>query len=217
MSAGIKLIVGLGNPGQQYRFTRHNAGAMFLESLCDGFHGELRPDAKFFGMAERISIAGKDVRLLFPTTFMNNSGQAVSAMVHYFDIEPGEILIAYDELDLPVGTVRLKTGGGHGGHNGVRDVEKALGSRDFHRLRIGIGRPRGDGINYVLGVPSKAEADAIQGNIDEAVGLLPLLVEGKFQMAMGKLHTDTEKNLARKRPAGPTSDAADPENHGDKK
>ncbi len=217
MSAGIKLIVGLGNPGQQYRLTRHNAGAMFLESLCDGFHGELRPDAKFFGMAERINIAGKDVRLLFPTTFMNNSGQAVSAMVRYFDIEPGEILVAYDELDLPVGTVRLKTGGGHGGHNGVRDVEKALGTRDFHRLRIGIGRPRGDGINYVLGVPSKEEADAIQGNIDEAIGLLPLVVEGKFQMAMGKLHTDTEKNVGRKRPAGPTSDAADPENHGDKK
>ncbi len=217
MSTGIKLIVGLGNPGQQYRFTRHNAGAMFLESLCDVFYGEMRPDAKFFGKAERINIAGKYVRLLFPTTFMNNSGQAVSAMVHYFDIQPGEILIAYDELDLPVGTVRLKTGGGHGGHNGVRDVEKALGTRDFHRLRIGIGRPRGDGINYVLGVPSKAEADAIQDNIDEAIGLLPLLVEGKFQMAMGKLHTDMEKNVGQKRPAGPTSDAADPENHGDKK
>jgi len=217
MSDGIKLIVGLGNPGQQYRFTRHNAGAMFLESLCEDFHGELRPDGKFFGMADRITVAGKDVRLLFPTTFMNNSGQAVSAMARYFDIEPGEILIAYDELDLPVGTVRLKTGGGHGGHNGVRDVEKALGSRYFHRLRIGIGRPRGDGIDYVLGVPSKAEADAIQGNIDEAIALLPLLVDGKVQDAMKALHTNPEKEAGRIRPAGPSSDATNPEDNGDKK
>ncbi|MBT5483960.1 MAG: aminoacyl-tRNA hydrolase [Gammaproteobacteria bacterium] len=194
MNDGIKLIVGLGNPGQQYRFTRHNAGAMFLETLCDDFHGELRPDSKFFGLAERISIAGHDVRLLFPTTYMNNSGQAVSAMARYYDIAPENILVAYDELDLPVETIRLKSGGGHGGHNGVRDIAKALDSNEFYRLRIGIGRPTGKGIDYVLGVPSKQEADAIQNNIDEAIRLLPLLVEGKFQEAMGKLHTK-EDNL----------------------
>ena len=142
MSNGIKLIVGLGNPGQQYRFTRHNAGAMFLETLCDDFHGELRPESKFFGLADRITIAGHDVRLLFPTTFMNNSGQAVSAMARYYDIATEDILVAYDELDLPVDTVRLKSGGGHGGHNGVRDIAKALGSNEFQRLRIGIGRPQ---------------------------------------------------------------------------
>ena len=193
MNDGIKLIVGLGNPGQQYRFTRHNAGAMFLETLCDDFHGELRPDSKFFGLAERISIAGHDVRLLFPTTYMNNSGQAVSAMARYYDIAPENILVAYDELDLPVETIRLKSGGGHGGHNGVRDIAKALDSNDFYRLRIGIGRPSGKGIDYVLGVPSKQEADAIQNNIDEAIRLLPLLVEGKFQEAMGKLHTKEDK------------------------
>ena len=194
MNDGIKLIVGLGNPGQQYRFTRHNAGAMFLETLCDDFHGELRPDSKFFGLAERISIAGHDVRLLFPTTYMNNSGQAVSAIARYYDIAPENILVAYDELDLPVETIRLKSGGGHGGHNGVRDIAKALDSNEFYRLRIGIGRPTGKGIDYVLGVPSKQEADAIQNNIDEAIRLLPLLVEGKFQEAMGKLHTK-EDNL----------------------
>ena len=194
MNDGIKLIVGLGNPGQQYRFTRHNAGAMFLETLCDDFHGELRPDSKFFGLAERISIAGHDVRLLFPTTYMNNSGQAVSAMARYYDIAPENILVAYDELDLPVETIRLKSGGGHGGHNGVWDIAKALDSNEFYRLRIGIGRPTGKGIDYVLGVPSKQEADAIQNNIDEAIRLLPLLVEGKFQEAMGKLHTK-EDNL----------------------
>ena len=192
MSNGIKLIVGLGNPGQQYRFTRHNAGAMFLETLCDNFHGELRPESKFFGLADRITIAGHDVRLLFPTTFMNNSGQAVSAMARYYDIATEDILVAYDELDLPVDTVRLKSGGGHGGHNGVRDIAKALGSNEFQRLRIGIGRPTGKGIDYVLGVPSKQDADALQQNIDDAIRILPLLVEGKFQMAMGKLHTKPE-------------------------
>jgi len=192
MSNGIKLIVGLGNPGQQYRFTRHNAGAMFLETLCDDFHGELRPESKFFGLADRITIAGHDVRLLFPTTFMNNSGQAVSAMARYYDIATEDILVAYDELDLPVDTVRLKSGGGHGGHNGVRDIAKALGSNEFQRLRIGIGRPTGKGIDYVLGVPSKQDADTLQQNIDDAIRILPLLVEGKFQMAMGKLHTKPE-------------------------
>jgi len=192
MSNGIKLIVGLGNPGQQYRFTRHNAGAMFLETLCDDFHGELRPESKFFGLADRITIAGHDVRLLFPTTFMNNSGQAVSAMARYYDIATEDILVAYDELDLPADTVRLKSGGGHGGHNGVRDIAKALGSNEFQRLRIGIGRPTGKGIDYVLGVPSKQDADALQQNIDDAIRILSLLVEGKFQMAMGKLHTKPE-------------------------
>jgi PTH1 family peptidyl-tRNA hydrolase len=192
MSNGIKLIVGLGNPGQQYRFTRHNTGAMFLETLCNDFHGELRPESKFFGLADRITIAGHDVRLLFPTTFMNNSGQAVSAMARYYGIATEDILVAYDELDLPVDTVRLKSGGGHGGHNGVRDIAKALGSNEFQRLRIGIGRPTGKGIDYVLGVPSKQDADALQQNIDDAIRILPLLVEGKFQMAMGKLHTKPE-------------------------
>jgi PTH1 family peptidyl-tRNA hydrolase len=192
MSNGIKLIVGLGNPGQQYRFTRHNAGAMFLETLCDDFHGELRPESKFFGLADRITIAGHDVRLLFPTTFMNNSGQAVSAMARYYGIATEDILVAYDELDLSADTVRLKSGGGHGGHNGVRDIVKALGSNEFQRLCIGIGRPTGKGIDYVLGVPSKQDADALQQNIDDAIRILPLLVEGKFQMAMGKLHTKPE-------------------------
>ena len=193
MSDGIKLIVGLGNPGQQYRFTRHNAGAIFLKTLCDDKHGELRPESKFFGLVEKISIAGHDVRLLFPTTMMNNSGQAVSAISRYFDIAPETILVAYDELDLPVGTVRLKNGGGHGGHNGVRDIAKALDNSEFHRLRIGIGRPTEKGIDYVLGEPSKQDAKAIQNNIDDAINLLPFLAEGRFQDAMGKLHTKIEE------------------------
>jgi len=200
--SGIKLIVGLGNPGQQYRFTRHNAGALFLESLCDDYHGELRAEIKFHGMAERITIDGRDVRLLFPTTYMNASGQAVSAMAKYFDIDPLEILVAYDELDLPVGTVRLKTDGGHGGHNGVRDIAKAMGRSDFHRLRIGIGRPTLKGKDYVLSEPSKQEAEAIQDNIDEAIRLMPVLVNGNIQDAMKTLHTDNKETEKKDNPNG---------------
>lgn len=192
--SGIKLIVGLGNPGQQYRFTRHNAGAMFLENLCDDYQGELKAENKFFGLSGRIDINGEDIRLLFPSTYMNNSGQAVAAIASYFKIEPLDILVAYDELDLPVGTTRLKKGGGHGGHNGLRDIIKALGSQDFNRLRIGIGHP-GEASkvsNYVLSEPSKADADQIQADIDKSIAILPLLVKGEFQEAMLKLHTQPQ-------------------------
>lgn len=189
--SGITLIVGLGNPGQQYRFTRHNAGAMFLESLCDHYRGELKADGKFFGLSGKLNIATQDVRLLMPTTYMNHSGQAVAAIVQYFKIEPQQILVAYDELDLPVGTTRLKKGGGHGGHNGIRDIIKAIGSQDFYRLRIGIGHPghASQVSDYVLSNPSKADADLIQDNIDEAIAITPLLVKGEFQEAMKELHT----------------------------
>ncbi len=189
--SGISLIVGLGNPGQQYRFTRHNAGAMFLESLCDDYRGELKADGKFFGLTEKLSIAGQDVRVLLPTTYMNHSGQAVAAIVQYFKIEPQQILVAYDELDLPVGTTRLKKGGGHGGHNGIRDIIKAIGSQDFNRLRIGIGHPghASQVSDYVLSNPSKADAELIQENIDQAIAIIPQLVKGEFQEAMKKLHT----------------------------
>jgi len=192
--SGIKLIVGLGTPGQQYRFTRHNAGAMFLETLCDDYQGELKAENKFFGLSGRIDINGEDIRLLFPSTYMNNSGQAVAAIASYFKIEPLDILVAYDELDLPVGTTRLKKGGGHGGHNGLRDIIKALGSQDFNRLRIGIGHP-GEASkvsNYVLSEPSKADADQIQADIDKSIAILPLLVKGEFQEAMLKLHTQPQ-------------------------
>lgn len=194
--SGIKLIVGLGNPGQQYRFTRHNAGAMFLETLCDDYKGELKPETKFFGMSGRVNINGEDVRLLFPSTYVNKSGQAVAAIVNYFKIDPLEILVAYDELDLPVGTTRLKKGGGHGGHNGIRDIIKAIGSQDFNRLRIGIDHP-GEASkvsNYVLSEPSKADAEQIQTDIDKSISILPLLVKGEYQDAMLKLHTQAQES-----------------------
>lgn len=194
--SGISLIVGLGNPGQQYRFNRHNAGAMFLESLCDDYRGELKADGKFFGLTEKLNIAAQDVRLLMPATYMNHSGQAVAAIVQYFKIEPQNILVAYDELDLPVGTIRLKKGGGHGGHNGIRDIIKALGSQDFNRLRIGIGHPgqASQVSDYVLSNPSKADAEQIQENIDQAIAIIPQLVKGDFQQAMKVLHTREQES-----------------------
>ena len=191
MTQGITLIVGLGNPGQQYRLTRHNAGAMFLESLAQEFGGQFKVEAKFFGASARLSIAGQDVRLLFPATYMNHSGKAVAAVSQYYKIPPANILVAYDELDLPNGTARLKQGGGHGGHNGVRDIISALGDRDFLRLRLGIGHP-GDSskvLNYVLGEPSRQEAETLQASINRAIDIVPYLVEGNHQAAMTTLHT----------------------------
>src|SRR5690606_17708681 len=130
MSDGIALIAGLGNPGQQYQHNRHNAGALFLDALSREAGVPLKPESKFFGLTARCTIAGQEVRLLFPSTYMNKSGQAVAALAQYYKIAPAQILVAYDELDLPLGTTRLKTGGGHGGHNGVRDIIAALGNAD---------------------------------------------------------------------------------------
>jgi len=188
----LKLIVGLGNPGPQYRYNRHNAGEWFLSRVAADFHGELRAETKFFGLTGRVTIAGQDIRLLFPTTFMNRSGQSISAFCKYFDIEPEQMLVAYDEIDFDVGTTRFKLGGGHGGHNGMRDIISALGgNRDFYRLRIGVGHPgnKAQVANYVLGDPSKSEMEAIQTDIDQAVRSLPLAAKGEWQSAMHELHT----------------------------
>ena len=166
---------------------------MFLERLCAAERGELRPENKFHGLCGRIELAGTELRLLFPTTFMNNSGQAVAAIAQYYKIAPQRILVAYDELDLPVGTTRLKLGGGHGGHNGVRDIIKALDSADFLRLRLGIGHPGAAPLvlNYVLGEPSRADQTALEAEFDKALTILPLLAQGKVQQAMTQLHTKT--------------------------
>lgn len=190
----LKLIVGLGNPGPQYQAHRHNAGAWFLEELCRRYQGELRSDARFFGVLGRVPIGSQDVRLLFPTTYMNRSGQSVSAVCRYFDIEPQNMLVAYDEIDFPPGTTRLKFGGGHGGHNGMRDIIKALGDqRDFLRLRIGVGHP-GDKkqvANYVLTNPPRSEAQDILQTIDRAADVMPDAVAGHWQKAMLTMHSET--------------------------
>jgi len=188
----IRLIVGLGNPGTQYRGTRHNAGADFVETLARQCGASLQTDAKFFGQSGRVSLAGHDLRLLIPTTFMNRSGKAVAAMASFYRIPPEEILVAHDELDIPAGSARFKRGGGHGGHNGLRDILPALGNnRDFYRLRIGIGHPgHATGvIGYVLGAPSAADRERIDASIEEAIAALPLLLDGDEARAMTRLHS----------------------------
>ena len=190
----IKLIVGLGNPGSEYRGTRHNAGAEFVEELARQNGATLQSESKFFGLTGRCTVAGHDVRLLIPTTFMNVSGQSVAAMAKFFKLEPAALLIAHDELDIAPGTARFKQGGGHGGHNGLRDIVPALGNKkDFHRLRIGIGHPghasRVSG--YVLGKPSTQDRERIDASIDEAIRALPLLLDGDATKAMTQLHSFT--------------------------
>lgn len=189
--AGIQLIVGLGNPGAQYEATRHNVGFWWVEAIAHAQHEPFRAESKFLGELARVRIAGQDVRLLKPSTYMNRSGQSVVAVARYFDIPPERILIAHDELDLPVGVARIKQGGGHAGHNGLRDSISALGSREFWRLRIGIAHP-GDRTlvtGYVLGRPSRDDESRIRESLDEADRRLSELVEGQFQLAMNRLHS----------------------------
>ena len=192
MTAQIKLIVGLGNPGSDYRGTRHNAGADFLTELARQCNTVLQPDSKFFGLAGRASYNGHDLRLLIPTTFMNRSGQAVSAIARFYKIEPEEILVAHDELDIPAGCAKFKRGGGHGGHNGLRDIVPALGNnKNFYRLRIGIGHPghASKVTGYVLGTPSQVDRKRLEECIDEAIAALPLLLNGDDSKAMSQLHS----------------------------
>jgi PTH1 family peptidyl-tRNA hydrolase len=190
----LKLIVGLGNPGSQYRFNRHNVGVWFLQAICRQYQGELRPESRFHGETGRIQFDGHDIRLLFPTTFMNRSGLSVSALCHYFDITPAQMLVAYDEIDFPVGTTRLKAGGGHGGHNGIRDIINALGDeRGFYRLRIGVGHP-GDKTkvaNYVLSDPGKDDTIQIEHDIDQVLRVLPVAASGQWNKAMLELHSQS--------------------------
>ncbi|MFP6826248.1 MAG: aminoacyl-tRNA hydrolase [Pseudohongiellaceae bacterium] len=189
----LKLIVGLGNPGPQHDSNRHNAGVIFLHHLCKAYACSLRGESKFFGEFATIAIAGHDVKLLFPTTFMNHSGKSVAAVCRFFKIEPEHMLVAYDEIDFEVGVTRFKKDGGHGGHNGLRDIINALGgSKEFYRLRIGVGHPGHKSMvsNYVLGDPSRSEADVIMSDIEDAIRALPKAVNGEWEDAMHLLHTD---------------------------
>ena len=189
----IKLVVGLGNPGPQHESNRHNAGVIFLHHLCKAYGNTLRVEAKFFGEFSSIVIEGVDIKLLFPTTFMNNSGKSVAAVCKFFKLAPENLLVAYDEIDFDVGVTRFKEGGGHGGHNGVRDIIKALaGKSDFFRLRIGVGHPGHKSMvaNYVLNDPSRAEADAIMSNIEDAIKILPTAISGNWEEAMRVLHSN---------------------------
>ncbi len=188
---GIRLIVGLGNPGPEYEATRHNVGFWLVEAVAADHGGSFRLEPKFHGLLARIVLAGRDVRLLKPATFMNRSGQSVAAVARYFEVSPEQILVAHDELDLPVGALRLKQGGGHAGHNGLRDTINALASRDFWRLRIGIDHPGEKHLvtPYVLGRPSRGDEGLLRERFPDAQGALPDLVAGEYQRAMQRLHS----------------------------
>jgi len=188
---GISLIVGLGNPGPEYAETRHNAGFRFLGAVLAHVGGALRAEPRFASEAARVSIAGHDVWLLQPLTFMNRSGEAVARFAQYYKIPLERILVAYDELDLPPGAVRLKRGGGDAGHNGVHDIIEKLGGADFVRLRIGVGKPptSGQGANYVLKRAPAAEQKLIDEAIERARTQLDDIVQGQYQKVMNALHT----------------------------
>lgn len=188
----IKCIIGLANPGAQYAATRHNAGSWLVDLLVRQANVKLKEDGKFFGYSARITLAGTDVRLLVPSTFMNLSGKAVQAMAGFYRIDVQEILVAHDELDLPPGVARFKTGGGHGGHNGLKDIiNKLSNNANFHRLRIGIGHPgdKSQVTGYVLGKPVASELNLIGAAIDEAAICCEIWLRDGAAKAMQRLHS----------------------------
>ena len=199
----IRLVVGLGNPGKEYERTRHNAGFWLLERFASSHGVALRKDAKFQALVGRMEPGGG--WLLLPQSFMNASGRAVQMLAGFFKIRPEEILVAHDELDFPPGTAKLKQGGGIAGHNGLRDISQRLGSHDYWRLRIGVGKapPGTDGADYVLQKPPAEERNAIDAAIAKALEILPLCLSGDMQVAMTKLHTEDRKSETKPEPKKP--------------
>ncbi len=191
LTADIRLIVGLGNPGADYVETRHNAGFWLADMITADLGLNFRFEKRYNADECKFKSAGKDIYLLKPQTFMNRSGQAVALLARYYKITPEQILVIHDELDLPAGTNRIKQAGGHGGHNGLRDIVNHLGSREFFRIRVGIGHP-GDAkqvINYVLHRPSQADLNAIETASRDTLAVMPLVYEGRIDKAMQALHT----------------------------
>ncbi|OTA16276.1 peptidyl-tRNA hydrolase [Xenorhabdus vietnamensis] len=189
--SNIKLIVGLANPGAEYAQTRHNAGAWFVDLLAQRHNQSLKEESKFFGYTTRININGQDIRLLVPTTFMNLSGKSVLAIASFYRIQPDEILVAHDELDLPPGVAKMKQGGSNGGHNGLKDIQNKFSNNpNFHRLRIGIGHPgdKNKVVGFVLGKPPASEQKLIDDAIDEALHCTDILIKDGMNKAINRLH-----------------------------
>ena len=203
----IRLIVGLGNPGPDYTATRHNAGFWFVDEVASRLRVSLAPERSYFGLAARAQFGGQTVWLLEPTTYMNLSGKSVGALARFFKIEPAEILVAHDELDLQPGQVKLKQGGSHAGHNGLKDIHAQLGSSDYWRLRIGIGHPgvKDQVIDYVLKKPSPDHRVEIEKSIEQALSGLDLLLAGDVEQATMKI------NARPPRPKPPAAAPAKPE------
>ncbi|MCP4010236.1 MAG: aminoacyl-tRNA hydrolase [Proteobacteria bacterium] len=187
----IKLICALGNPGDQYAQTRHNAGFWFLGKLSSAENFGLSLNSRFKSLVGDFRHNTQVVRVIAPQTYMNKSGEALVPFAKFYQVAPEEILVVHDEIDLLPGITRFKTGGGHGGHNGLRDIVRLLGSKDFHRLRVGVGHPgdKSKVVSYVLNRPGPAEAQLIDAGLDKALAVLPKILEGDFAAAMNELHT----------------------------
>jgi PTH1 family peptidyl-tRNA hydrolase len=201
----MRLVVGLGNPGPEYAATRHNAGWWFVERLAMQEGVGLRPEPRFHGSIGRLAAGGEGCWLLLPQTFMNASGRSVGALARFYRLAPDAILVAHDELDLPPGTPRLKKGGGVAGHNGLKDVAAHLGSRDFWRLRLGIGHPgdRAAVVDYVLHAPRREEQELIDDSIERSLAVWPHIARDDLEAAMLKLHT-----MPKPSPDTPVEDSA---------
>jgi peptidyl-tRNA hydrolase, PTH1 family len=186
----IRLLVGLGNPGPEYEATRHNAGFWFIDAVARELRAKLAPERSYFGLMARVARPQSPIWLLEPMTFMNLSGKSVAALARFFKIAPDEVLVAHDELDLLPGQVKMKFGGSHAGHNGLKDIQAQLGSADFWRLRLGIGHPgeRAEVVNYVLRKPLSEHRDAIDKCIEQSVSALDLLLDGDMERALMKIH-----------------------------
>ncbi len=187
----IKLFVGLGNPGAEYEATRHNAGFWWTDALSREMKVQLALDKNYHGRVARTTIGGQTVWLLEPMTFMNVSGKSVAALARFFKIAPEEILVAHDELDIIPGQAKLKFGGSHAGHNGLRDIHAQLGTGDYWRLRIGVGHPgdKAEVINWVLKKPSQEHRVAIEDSIGRAIKAVPALLAGEMEKATMMIHT----------------------------
>lgn len=191
MQAAPRLIVGLGNPGSDYAETRHNAGFWFCERLAHELGASFARESRYHGHVARARVGGQDIWLLMPQTFMNRSGQAVQALAHFYRIEPAAMLVVHDELDIPPGQMRLKFGGGLGGHNGLKDITAHLGTQDYWRLRIGIGHPgdRDEVVDYVLKPPRREEREEIDAALERALLVWPTLARGEFNAATQKINS----------------------------
>ena len=187
----IRLIVGLGNPGREYQQTRHNAGFWWVDAVAGRKRAHWSKESKFSGWTAKVEEGGREFWLLKPNTYMNESGRSVSAFLRFFRIEPASMLVVHDELDLPPGTVRLKKGGGTGGHNGLTDIVESLGTKDFWRLRVGIGHPGHKDLvaDYVLHEAKRVEQEAIDPPFERSLDLMPWLAKGRMNDAMTWLHT----------------------------
>jgi PTH1 family peptidyl-tRNA hydrolase len=203
-TANLTLVVGLGNPGDKYNQTRHNAGFWYVDQLAGRLGARFSFEKRFQADLATVLVAGRKLRLMKPATYMNHSGRAVVAVAHYFGVAPGDLLVVHDELDLPPGSIRLKRGGGHGGHNGLRDVIAALGEREFWRLRIGIGHPgqRDDVIDYVLHRASSVERQAIDEALQRGLAESDKLLAGELERVMHVLHSSIASTPKSEAPDG---------------